>query len=488
MTIGIDDLKEELSAAMDAVPPGMPDPLGALFAREKGLSRRLLLATHRRRSFGHGVLRPSIAVVVVFTVAVAAAIVVLIASPLANHSDTGTAVLVGGSTGPCAGGAPGCDNPDGTAGALVNGRWSSFPGGPLSARSGEIYAWTGKDLVVWGGITDQPAPVGILPKVLADGAAYDPVTHSWHRLPQSPLTGRENASDVWAGSELIIWGGDDLNDWGTGGPVFGDGAAYLPTTNTWEMLPPAPIEPRTDATIIWTGRQVIVFGGRDSDGNYIDDGATYDPGSRTWSVLPALPSESGTPVGASAIWTGSELITWVTYEVRNNGLYGSTDVEELPVGSSEWKRLPISNDTPSTYGATTTWTGSEALVFGGGDCFPGESCGQFLPTGHGSVYLIDPEKDQWTTMAVPTNPTGLAVSTGKALIVLQSRQLRVPAEHQALVPDFGIVFDIATAKWSRLPPSPQAGTGDEIWTGSQLLVWFDGSQSRANIGMELTPR
>ncbi len=488
MNIGVDDLREQLSAALDAVPPGMPDPLAALLARERGASKRSLQTPHWRRSIASGANRRFIPVGVAFTLAIVVAIVALMASPIASHSGKGVASLVAGTTGPCAESGPGCDSPNGSATALANGRWSSFPGGPLSARSGETYAWTGKDLVVWGGITDQPAPVGTLPKALSDGAAYDPVTRTWRRLPESPLTGRENASAVWTGSELIIWGGDDLNDWGTGGPVFGNGAGYRPTTNTWETLPPAPIEPRTGAAIIWTGHQVIVFGGRDSDGNYLADGALFDPASQTWSALPALPSKSGTPISANAVWTGTELITWITYEVRTNGLYSSTDVEELAVRSSEWRRLPISNNTPSSYGATTVWTGSRALVFGGGYCLPGESCPEFTPSEHGSVYLIDPENDHWLTMAVPTNPTGLAISTGKALIILQSRQLLVPAEHQAVVPDFGVVFEIATATWSRLPQSPQAGAGDEVWTGRQLLVWYDGSQSSANSGFELTPK
>ena len=40
----------------------------------------------------------------------------------------------------------------------------------------------------------------------------------------------------------------------------------------WSTLPAAPIPPRDDASVVWTGSELLVWGGGDHD-----DGAAYDP-------------------------------------------------------------------------------------------------------------------------------------------------------------------------------------------------------------------
>jgi hypothetical protein len=55
---------------------------------------------------------------------------------------------------------------------------------------------------------------------------------------------------------MIVWGG-----FREGGGTLADGARYNPTTDTWTPLAPAPLEGRADPTAVWTGREMIVFGG-----------------------------------------------------------------------------------------------------------------------------------------------------------------------------------------------------------------------------------
>src|SRR4051812_31071749 len=96
-------------------------------------------------------------------------------------------------------------------------------------------------------------------KVVADrpGVAY-----RWSTLPAPPLPGRENAASVWTGTEVIFWGGMTPAVGGsTSRPVRGDGAAYDPATGTWRLLPAAPIGPRSNAASVWTGTEMIVWGG-----------------------------------------------------------------------------------------------------------------------------------------------------------------------------------------------------------------------------------
>lgn len=64
--------------------------------------------------------------------------------------------------------------------------------------------------------------------------SYDPATDAWAALPRSPLRARVDALTVWTGSEMLIWGGMDARfDWeGTGSPgdaYLSDGAALTPS-------------------------------------------------------------------------------------------------------------------------------------------------------------------------------------------------------------------------------------------------------------------
>jgi hypothetical protein len=41
----------------------------------------------------------------------------------------------------------------------------------------------------------------------ADGATYDPGADTWSSLPASPLLRRSGHSAVWTGTDVLIWGG-----------------------------------------------------------------------------------------------------------------------------------------------------------------------------------------------------------------------------------------------------------------------------------------
>jgi len=77
----------------------------------------------------------------------------------------------------------------------------------------------------------------------------------WSTLPAAPIPPRAGAAVVWTGREMIVWGGatgqnqDELR---------ADGAAYEPATNGWRTLPAAPIAARVDPSAVWTGTEMIV--------------------------------------------------------------------------------------------------------------------------------------------------------------------------------------------------------------------------------------
>ena len=63
------------------------------------------------------------------------------------------------------------------------------------------------------------------------GGRYDPVSDSW--VPTStndPRRARANHVAVWTGTEMIVWGGD------VGGGFAGAGGRYEPATDTWTPI------------------------------------------------------------------------------------------------------------------------------------------------------------------------------------------------------------------------------------------------------------
>jgi hypothetical protein len=73
--------------------------------------------------------------------------------------------------------------------------------------------------------------VALEDEVVIDGLAYDAEHDSWRRLPRFPLKPREFPVTVWTGRELIVWGGA-LRPSGNvivdPPPPLNDGAAYTP--------------------------------------------------------------------------------------------------------------------------------------------------------------------------------------------------------------------------------------------------------------------
>lgn len=109
----------------------------------------------------------------------------------------------------------------------ARGSWQLLAPAPLSRRADASVAWTGRQLIVWGGFLDGPAQAGVASvagKYLADGASYDPATHSWAALPPVSLIGRYNATALWTGSTLFFWGG---RGYGESDPL-GSGALLTP--------------------------------------------------------------------------------------------------------------------------------------------------------------------------------------------------------------------------------------------------------------------
>ncbi|MGI8520410.1 MAG: hypothetical protein ACR2MC_07400 [Actinomycetota bacterium] len=68
-------------------------------------------------------------------------------------------------------------------------------------------------------------------EIVIEGLAYRPSTDTWRNLPEFPLREREYPVVVWTGGELIVWGGTKEprgNVIVEPPPPLNDGAAYTP--------------------------------------------------------------------------------------------------------------------------------------------------------------------------------------------------------------------------------------------------------------------
>jgi hypothetical protein len=203
-------------------------------------------------------------------------------------------------------------------------RWEPMAAGPLSARSAAASAWTGEEFLVWGGRSREtccrPSDTELF---LNDGAAYDPATRTWRRLPDAPIEARAPLS-VWTGEEMIVWGSRDRF------VRHRDGAAYDPRSNTWRRIADGPIE-LTDAVAVWSGEEMFVFGAALHGGNVPETetaiGAAYDPATDSWRRLP--PSLDSNPNANTAVWADERLIA-LDYD---------SDAETYEPSTGRWRML-----------------------------------------------------------------------------------------------------------------------------------------------------
>jgi hypothetical protein len=127
------------------------------------------------------------------------------------------------------------------------------------------------------------------------GAAYAPAADQWRRLPPAPLAHRSDHAAVWTGNDMLVWGGVQPGRGGRSEVAVADGAAYRPTTRTWRPVPPAPL---AGDTAVWSGTELLVFGRAEGGAESRLDAAAWDPRGERWRRLAASPLPAGNEFSA----------------------------------------------------------------------------------------------------------------------------------------------------------------------------------------------
>jgi hypothetical protein len=319
---------------------------------------------------------------------------------------------------------------------------TSAPDGRVSHTA----VWTGSEMIVWGG---DNCFAGC---DLNTGGRYNPSTDSWTatsttNAPES----RVNFTAVWTGSEMIVWGGYDIHN------VLNTGGRYNPATDGWTATSNtnAP-DPRYDHTAIWTGSNMIVWGG-DNGYNGLNTGARYDPTTDSWTATSTTNAPDARS-GPTAVWTGSEMIVW-----GGQAYYGplSTGGKYNPITDS-WIATSTATAPDARISHTAIWTGREMIVWGGQTNIGG-------PLNTGGRY--DPSNNSWTATSLTNAPEGrvshTAVWTGSNMIVWGGG-------HDFEEFNSGGRYYPDIDRWgsTSTPIAPSARRlHSVVWTGTEMIVW-----------------
>lgn len=310
-------------------------------------------------------------------------------------------------------------------------------GAGLAGRWGPSSVWTGRELLVWGGLTSEN-------RSLADGAALDPVANRWRPLPPAPIGARSGAPAVWTGSEMLVWGG-----LGEGGKVLLDGAAFDPGTNRWRTIASQPFQGSSRSAAVWTGSEMVVVSALNGL-----NATAYDPATDRWRRLADPPGAPLMPY-QEAVWTGSQVVLILWPSGPRGFTFGSSEPSSPPstVAGRPADTSPGDLSPPPLPPVTTP------APMGGGP-----NSGMF-------VAAYTPATDQWSRLpAVNLKDGGVPrmVWTGSEVLVLQRS---FP----------GAAYDPGRRAWRPLAPLPGESLPDTpaVWTGRQALLWSGGDEGLA---------
>jgi N-acetylneuraminic acid mutarotase len=331
---------------------------------------------------------------------------------------------------------------------ILPGTWITMADAPIQGRTDHTAVWTGTEMIVWGGVggpatnDDQRTSDG------SDGAAYAPATDTWRVLPEAPISRLHSHSAVWTGREMLIWGGLTLDNARVGG-----GAAYDPTSNTWRGLPAPPFAPTGTQAAVWARDQWIVVDGVPAGNGATQlNAAAYRPDSNGWDPFPALVLSSADAF--SLAWTGQEVI------VLTDSIAVPSAGYSLSLGDPErsWRPIAAPPSLRITAQGAETWTGTEVLV------------ASSLASGEDRVVAYDPSKDGWRGAASPPFGLGGGSSTWTGTLAI-----------------FGLgtggmdrrtVYDPTRDAWFGIPDAEgiHRESATQVWADDRLLLWggFEG--------------
>lgn len=212
----------------------------------------------------------------------------------------------------------------------------------------------------------------------------------------------------------------------------------------WREVAGSPLSPRVAAVGVWTGREVLLIGGRNgslcppnvhcvTDGTPLADGAALDPRTGRWRRIADAPVP--VPFGQAVVLGQTAYLLPTPGPVDQDGLLA------YRIDEDRWHWLPVPFDTGAWYQLTTAGDRLIASL-------------QSDEAGPGEDFSYHPETGDWT--ALPPDPLGdlhgrTMVWTGDELVLFGNRLAHDPAAPPPVVS--AAAHDPASGTWRELPDS-----------------------------------
>jgi hypothetical protein len=238
-----------------------------------------------------------------------------------------------------------------------------------------------------------------------------------------------SGQEVWSPTvaKLLVWGG------AVSGTDVDDGAIYSPGSDSWAMMPAGPLAARNSHVVVWSGTDVVIWGGRQGDKDFQRDGARYDPSGKTWTSLPAIPSA----------WADRLASPWLGL----NGGFGIFGGLQIAPG------FPVFGDS-LLLSSTNKWT-----------LFPPPASSAVSPATH----VMGANWSDGLRVWVWGGSSDVASSTAS---------------------NTGIVLDLAAGAWSAMSsasPLSARVLPAAVWTGTNAIVWGGQAASKLRDGAIFVP-
>jgi hypothetical protein len=330
------------------------------------------------------------------------------------------------------------------ASAVAPAPWRRLPRAPIAGRISASVVWTGREMIVWGGVG------GHVP-MRSDGAAYDPATRIWRRIVNAP-------PGITGGGGLAAWTGRTMLVWASNSPTGPAGAAaYDPRTNSWRRLPSGPLGSREGDASVWTGRELLIFGGHSGDSIATPTAAALEPRAGSWRTLRALNAVKGL-IADGAVWNGREAFV-------SGSLFAHKKSTPILIAynptTGTLRRISLSGVPASSRQGSglepIAWTGRRIVFSTSADPL-------FSST---TILLYDPSTDVWTKArpapcSLPAKSYTQIAWVGTGLVAACGRtglQIYSPRSNswRTLAPGAG---PLNSKGWSAI-----------AWTGRDLIVW-----------------
>ncbi len=158
-------------------------------------------------------------------------------------------------------------------------------------------------------------------------------------LEPPPLSPRGDSVSVWTGSELVIWGGDvEAFNMGLPGPDrgFADGAAYNLDAKTWRPISDGPLPANaTTPVAVATTSDVVIARGRKT--------AAWNPTTDRWRTFSDAPADV-----SDLIYTGQAVLS-------------ASANASLDLRSGRWRSFPARPI--EAFSGSSVWTDRELVAF-----------------------------------------------------------------------------------------------------------------------------